>query len=474
MVSGTSTTSEVGHESGGSYVIFRGSIPQPGEFTHKGEAVAWAGDDFEIASMRRGRVLPTDRVVSLQGSLAGVDAWMLVRLDDALRQRVLVVEDTDTTRDYYIETLGSVGIEAYGAENGEAALALAEQTTFVAVFCDIRLPDANGFELARSMAGIPGTRGATITLMSADPAFGSSRRLAEAGANGFIVNPIAPDSLRARVGAMLGANTHRPITTRVSPGISLSFFGEPAIHLDGQVIRISPGRPSEIIATLAADCPASVSTDQLARLVGQFEPLSSNAIYTAMSRLRSQLADDGVPELVINEGTGYALSVVPDQVDLSRFEEQARSALAVNDAVAITEALSLWKGRPFASTGNPLLTRWATRIAETRAVLMQSLAVIKLETDLRGCIDTCQQLLEDEPWREHVWVLYTVALYRRGRVREALEACREAASRLRTELGLEPCAQLAALEGQILNHDPILQEGEWEQDGLALPNGASC
>ena len=59
--------------------------------------------------------------------------------------------------------------------------------------------------------------------------------------------------------------------------------------------------------------------------------------------------------------------------------------------------------------------------------------------------------------RERRWALLGLAQYRQGRQADALATVRRARELLAAELGLDPCAELAALEQAILRQDPELQ-----------------
>ncbi|MDQ1424507.1 MAG: hypothetical protein QOD72_2005, partial [Acidimicrobiaceae bacterium] len=68
------------------------------------------------------------------------------------------------------------------------------------------------------------------------------------------------------------------------------------------------------------------------------------------------------------------------------------------------------------------------------------------------------RLLIVHPLRERLWRQRAVALYRAGRVAEALAACHEFRVRLADETGLDPSDRLGRLEYDILKRDPSLLE----------------
>ena len=64
--------------------------------------------------------------------------------------------------------------------------------------------------------------------------------------------------------------------------------------------------------------------------------------------------------------------------------------------------------------------------------------------------------LRDDPYRERLWELLVLALYRQGRQGDALEAYRRARAELGDGLGVDPGPRLRELEAQVLAQDPGL------------------
>src|SRR4051812_29470660 len=105
---------------------------------------------------------------------------------------------------------------------------------------------------------------------------------------------------------------------------------------------------------------------------GDQPPVSAvNVIQTHVKRLRRLLepgrAAHSRSEVLPHQGDGYRLGVPAEQIDILRFRRLVRDAAEVS---ALTEALALWQGRPFADL--PLLAghpRVLSIVADHRAAL---------------------------------------------------------------------------------------------------------
>ncbi|GAB2760999.1 AfsR/SARP family transcriptional regulator [Amycolatopsis magusensis] len=163
-------------------------------------------------------------------------------------------------------------------------------------------------------------------------------------------------------------------------------------------------------------------------------------------RLRGLL---GGPDRLRFDGGGYLLRVLPGELDAERFESLAEEAEEA--PILARKALDLWRGTPFDGLDVPLLTDEARRLSEIRLHLLETLFDAELTAGRHLVIvGELRVLAGTHPLRERLHALLVRALYRSGRQADALAACREARRVLRTELGLEPGAELRELEQAIL------------------------
>ena len=162
---------------------------------------------------------------------------------------------------------------------------------------------------------------------------------------------------------------------------------------------------------------------------------------------------------------GYAIELTAEQLDLRRFESLSlagREALDAGDAAAASEllsaALALWRGPPLADfTFEAFAQAEIARLEELRLGAVEDRIAADLELGRHAqLVGQLEALISEHPLRERLSGQLMLALYRGGRQADALEAYRQARSRLVDELGLEPGRELKAMEQAILVQDPAL------------------
>lgn len=86
-----------------------------------------------------------------------------------MQRVVLVIDDDEELRDFVAETLEAVGFKTLSAETSEKGLALALMNPPDLVLCDVILPDALGFETAKTLNQHPVTSDIPVVLMTGYP-----------------------------------------------------------------------------------------------------------------------------------------------------------------------------------------------------------------------------------------------------------------------------------------------------------------
>lgn len=150
---------------------------------------------------------------------------------------VLVVDDDRAFSKFLRLVLERAGYETLEATSGEDALRIARDCSPVVVLLDIVLPRLNGYEVCHGLREMLGDTAAIVFISGArtDPVDVASGLLV--GADDYMVKPVDPDELVARVGALA-----RRVQGRRSDG-----------NGTGTAPKLTP-RETEILEMLADGC----------------------------------------------------------------------------------------------------------------------------------------------------------------------------------------------------------------------------
>ncbi len=216
-------------------------------------------------------------------------------------------------------------------------------------------------------------------------------------------------------------------------------------------------KPRALLISLLLARGSAVSAEQLQDAVWADRPpaSASHALQVYVSELRKA----GLA--VEREGDGYRL--LPEQVDADEFEQLVESARSQRgsgrheDALASLEAgLALWRGPALAGLDDSLATATEReRLEELRVAALEDRADSALALGRAVDLAELERLVREHPLRERLRGLLMLGLYRAGRQAEALDAYTAIRESL-DELGLEPGAELRALQGAILRQDAAL------------------
>ncbi len=191
------------------------------------------------------------------------------------------------------------------------------------------------------------------------------------------------------------------------------------------------------------------------------------SLHSHIARVRRALDACGLPDVLLTRGSGYTLAVDRGEVDVCRFEDEARCArehLAQGRwgeaAQRLRAGLALWAGEP---VQDGELAGWGmaevTRLREARLTALEDLWDAELRLGHHAtAANELDRLLVQHPLRERLVQLQMLALYRTGRRLDALEAYQRLRSRLAHELGVDPAPDLRRLHTAILRHDPDLAQ----------------
>ncbi len=226
----------------------------------------------------------------------------------------------------------------------------------------------------------------------------------------------------------------------------------------------SLGGPKQraVLAHLVLRANQLVSAETLIDQVWGEEPpeKARNVVQTYISHLRKALG----PDRIQSHGPGYRLRLDPSELDATLFAELMRDgqkALPVDPNVAVAtleDALALWRGPALADLADQSsLLAEAARLDELRIEAQEARVegLVAAGAQARA-VGELEALVARHPWRESLWGLLVLALYREGRQAEALNAFQRAREVLADELGIDPSPELVRLHERVLRQDPGL------------------
>ena len=108
-----------------------------------------------------------------------------------------MVDDEPINREVAQIQLEAADLLVDAAADGNEAIALARNTTYVAILMDMQMPNLNGLEATRLIRKIPGYRETPIIAMTANVFAEDKASCIEAGMNDFLIKPFSPDNLFA-------------------------------------------------------------------------------------------------------------------------------------------------------------------------------------------------------------------------------------------------------------------------------------
>ncbi|HEV8562095.1 MAG TPA: BTAD domain-containing putative transcriptional regulator, partial [Actinophytocola sp.] len=243
------------------------------------------------------------------------------------------------------------------------------------------------------------------------------------------------------------------------------------IRLLGPVEVTGPAGPAELVgvrqralvALLALNAGSVVARARLIdALWGEDPPRTAvRTLQSHVTRVRQALRTCGSGDVLLAREPGYLLAVGRDRVDALRFEDAVRLARTEPGAAPdrLRAALGLWRAEVgIAGVVDGWAAREVERLTELRVSALEDLWAGELDRGGHAtAVDELERLLATWPGRERLVGLHMLALYRCGRVADALERYERLRARLADELGADPGPRLRALHTAILRHDPGLE-----------------
>ncbi|MEX1334937.1 MAG: protein kinase, partial [Candidatus Limnocylindrales bacterium] len=241
------------------------------------------------------------------------------------------------------------------------------------------------------------------------------------------------------------------------------------VGMEGADGPLSIGGPRQrrLLALLALRADTVVDIDWLAEYLWDDEDrpeATAPSLRTAVSRLRSSFPTSA-REWIVTESEGYRLAAPPEAVEHRRFSllrAQAAAARKRGDYHTADQllgtALELWRGDPFRELADlePAQAQ-IERLRLDRLDMMEerweAALALGRHTQITGELAA---FAAEHAERDRAVRQYALALHRSGQTTESLRVVREHIRVLVEEFGLDPSAEIAQLERQLLDDDPAL------------------
>ncbi|MEM6477858.1 MAG: response regulator transcription factor [Pseudomonadota bacterium] len=218
--------------------------------------------------------------------------------------RILLVEDNEGLRKGIGYRLNDEGHAVDAVSDGDAAEQFLQQEDSDLVILDINLPRVSGLEVLRNMRQRGDAR--PVILLTARASTAERVEGLDAGADDYLVKPVALDELAARVRALA---RRKPLALRRAIEIgrlTLDLEG-PALLEDGEPIDL-PRRELLLLTALAEAEGRPLSKSALLdALYGTGSATDEKVVEVYVSRLRKRLGQHGV-SIHVRRGIGYSLT----------------------------------------------------------------------------------------------------------------------------------------------------------------------
>lgn len=216
--------------------------------------------------------------------------------------KALVVEDDKHTRKLMCTVLTRSGFEAYGAEDGTAALQIMEKQHVDLVVVDVMMPNMDGYELTRqlrmSWANLP------ILMVTAKQEPRDKRQGFLVGTDDYITKPVDEEEMILRIRALL-RRAKIACERRLTVGKVLLDYDALTVAREDQIMTI-PQKEFQLLFKLLSYPNMIFTRIQLMEEIwGMDTETTDHTLNVHINRLRERFRDWPEFEIVTVRGLGY-------------------------------------------------------------------------------------------------------------------------------------------------------------------------
>jgi len=230
---------------------------------------------------------------------------------EAMRDRILVVEDERDVRDMIRIHLKAAGFDVLEAHNGAEGLAIAKQDLPAVIILDLMMPEMSGVEVCRALRRNPTTSRIPILMLTAKSTEDDKVVGFECGADDYVTKPFSPRELVLRVRAVArrqpDQGVAKPIPVRsgkmqLDRGTMTASMGGKKLVLTSTEFRLL-----ELLVRRVGNIQSREVL--LSEVWGYEASLDTRTVDTHVRRLRDKLGTTG-KFIETVRGSGYRLNAV--------------------------------------------------------------------------------------------------------------------------------------------------------------------
>nr|WP_225953916.1 response regulator transcription factor [Kibdelosporangium phytohabitans] len=218
-----------------------------------------------------------------------------------------MIEDDASIRRSLSMALGRHGHQVRAAETGEDGLAQSRAAWHEVVVLDLMLPGIDGFEVCRRLradSGVP-----VIMLTARGDDFDVVGGL-EAGADDYVVKPVEPRVLDARIRAVLRRGVAERARAETHAGLTID-RGAMTVAKDGELVALTPTE-LRVLLELSRTPGQVLSRQQLLESVWEHDYLGdSRLVDNCVQRLRAKIEPDPASPVFVQTVRGFGYRFGP-------------------------------------------------------------------------------------------------------------------------------------------------------------------